>query len=118
MMEIDEQDVPREKLMQSTQRGENVNNGKYEAVPSDGTATHPSSIVPSRQLDSYKVFHAVANDAFHGAFPVSNSPRYLKGVVLLLRWEDDDLGVADDISKLKDIIIVPMIKLQMSRDPF
>lgn len=72
-------------------------------MPSDGTATHPSSIVPSQQLDSYKTFHAVANDAFHGAFPVSNSPRYLKGVVLLLRWEQDDLGVADDIAKLKDV---------------
>lgn len=81
-----------------------MNNGKlHEPILPDGTATHPSSIVPSQQLDSYKIFHAVANDAFHGAFPVSNSPRYLKGVVLLLRWEQDDLGVAEDIAKLKDV---------------
>ncbi|KAL9107905.1 MAG: hypothetical protein Q9227_007227 [Pyrenula ochraceoflavens] len=100
MMEVDVQDPPRGKLM----KNESLNHGSWQDGSSlDGTATHPSSILPSRPFESYKDFHTVANDAFHGAFPVSNSPRYSKGVVLLLQWEDDDLGVGKQLSQLKDV---------------
>ena len=81
-----------------------MNHAPYpDAASLDGTATHPSSIVPTRPFESYKNFHTVANDAFHGAFPVSNSPRYSKGVALLLQWEEDDLGVSKDLTRLKTV---------------
>lgn len=68
----------------------------------DRWPTHPPNITP-QHLDSYSVFQERANNAFKGAFPKSTPPRYVKTFVLLLRWEHDDLRVAPEISRLKEV---------------
>jgi hypothetical protein len=66
---------------------------------SSGTVTLPSIFAPLH-LEDFQVFKDRANKAFDGAFPKTSRPRYTKVKVLLLNWEDDDLGVDSELKNL------------------
>lgn len=67
------------------------------------TTTHPSSISVSAHYDDFKDFAEEANCALQGAFPVHLRSRDSKVGVLLLSFEDDDLGVAEEIEELHKV---------------
>jgi hypothetical protein len=72
-------------------------------VPSTETSIETvtlSSIYAPHHLENFQVFKDRANKAFDGAFPKTSRPRYTKVKVLLLSWEDDDLGVASELKNL------------------
>jgi hypothetical protein len=76
---------------------------RLDGVPStkacNGAVTLPPIYAP-HHLENFQLFKDRANKAFDGAFPKTSRPRYTKAKVLLLSWEDDDLGVASELKSL------------------
>lgn len=69
---------------------------------SNEVVTAPSVYAP-HHLKNFQIFKDRANKAFEGAFPKKWRPRYSSVKVLLLRWEEDDLGVTSELSSLKKV---------------
>ncbi|KAL8721476.1 MAG: hypothetical protein Q9225_001855 [Loekoesia sp. 1 TL-2023] len=61
--------------------------------------THDISLT-GHHLKDVKALSEVLNQALSSAFPRSGQGRYSDVYVLLLSWEDDDLGVATEIAEL------------------
>lgn len=64
--------------------------------------THDISLIDYHIRD-VETFGKVLNNAAAAAFPRSSSSRYCDVCVLLLSWEDDDLGVAVEIDDLEAV---------------
>jgi hypothetical protein len=97
-----ESEYPNEEFISSTNT-----TSLLGSVPSTqtsiGTVT-ASSIYAPHHLNNFQLFKDQANKAFDGAFPKKSKPRYTKVKVLLLRWEDDDLGVISELNSLRNVL--------------
>ena len=69
-----------------------------------GTWTHPIELKPSAHYNRFEEFRNNANKALYGAFPVHRQPRNATASALLLEWQDDDLGVSSELSKLEEVL--------------
>jgi Caspase domain len=66
----------------------------------------PPNIFSCPPEPRFHEFIADANSAFQKAYPkptTSDLPRYSKVFALLIRWEEDDLGVITEVEKLKRV---------------
>ena len=70
---------------------------------SSSTSTHPSSINVPEYYQEFKDFMETANSAMMKAYPVHRRSRNPRVGVLLLSFEEDDLGVADEIAPLQEV---------------
>jgi hypothetical protein len=68
-----------------------------------GSPTHPVQSKPSGHYGIFEEFRDDANKALHNAFPVHRKPRNTTASVLMLKWTDDDLGVASELARLRDV---------------
>ena len=50
-----------------------------------------------------KALGKILTDAGNAAFPNRGRSRYKEAHVLLLSWEDDDLGVFEEVTELQDV---------------
>lgn len=57
----------------------------------------------SPHYDKFEDFRNDANRALRHAFPIHRRPRNATASVLILRWEDDDLGVNDELVRLREV---------------
>lgn len=57
----------------------------------------------SYHVKDVKALGKVLTEAGHAAFPNRGRSRYKEAHVLLLSWEDDDLGVIDEVNDLQDV---------------
>jgi hypothetical protein len=57
----------------------------------------------SPRYDKFEDFRNDANRALRDAFPIHRRPRNATASVLILRWEDDDLGVNDELVRLREV---------------
>ena len=64
--------------------------------------THDISLIDYHVKD-VETWGKVLNDAAAAAFPRSGSSRYCDVFVLLLSWEEDDLGVKKEIDDLEAV---------------
>lgn len=64
--------------------------------------THDTSLIDYHVTD-VAALGKVLNDAVAAACPKSSGLRYLEVYVLLLSWEDDDLGVDAEIDALEEV---------------
>jgi len=64
--------------------------------------THDISNTPYHVKDIEAVGH-ILNSAATAAFPNQGLSRYREVHALLLSWEDDDLGVVNEIAELEDV---------------
>jgi hypothetical protein len=65
--------------------------------------THPAELRPRKHYESFEEFRDTANEALQGAFPVHRQPRNATVSVLMLSWEDDDLGVMSELIRLRQV---------------
>ena len=70
---------------------------------STSTSTHPSSINVPEYYHEFKDFMETANSAMTKAYPVHQRSRNPRVGVLLLSFEEDDLGVAAEIAPLQEV---------------
>lgn len=82
-------------------------NSKAEVVQpvADTTSTDSGQILlqtDNAHLDSFEEFFQHLNLAANAALPIS-PPRYSSVHVLLLRWEDDDLGTEREVADLEKV---------------
>jgi hypothetical protein len=75
-----------------------IEDGFIRPTPRTRDISRIGSHIPSIQ-------HVVAdiNDAVQAAWPKRHDIRYSKAHVLLLSWEDDDLGVEEEIKDLRRV---------------
>jgi hypothetical protein len=66
-----------------------------------GNWTHPVELTPEAHYNKFEEFRTSANQAFQGAFPPHRQPRNAAASVLMLNWEDDDLGVTSEVARLQ-----------------
>ena len=82
-------------------------NDREDASGSSGTSTststHPSSISVPEYYHEFKDFMETANKAMTKAYPVHQRSRNPRVGVLLLSFEEDDLGVAAEIAPLQEV---------------
>lgn len=71
---------------------------------SSSTSTHPSSTTTPAYYDEFNDFADNANAALEGAYPIHRRSRNSRVGVLLLLFEDDELGVLDEIQRLHDLL--------------
>jgi hypothetical protein len=74
-----------------------------EICSSCGSPTHPSQLRPNAHYPHFEEFRNKANEALQNAFPVHRRPRNTTASVLLLKWADDDLGVASELAQLREV---------------
>ena len=68
-----------------------------------GHWTHPARLTPEAHYHKFEEFRTSANQAFQGAFPPHRQPRNTAASVLMLYWEDDDLGVASEVAMMQEV---------------
>lgn len=64
--------------------------------------THDISLI-DHHITDIETFGKVLNSAVAAAFPNAGIIRYREVYVLLLSWEDDDLGVRNEIRRLEAV---------------
>ena len=74
-------------------------------VLSSSTSTHPSSLTPPSHYNEFSDWVEEANLALEGAFPIHRQPRNGKVGVLLLRFENDGLGVISEVAELQSVFV-------------
>ena len=80
----------------------------YNSDESDGHL-QPHTIPQPRLQDRLDAFVDASNYALKSAYPkpqATGSPRYSKVSVLLIQWEEDDLGVSTELDKLYKVFKV------------
>jgi hypothetical protein len=53
--------------------------------------------------DTFEVYRNNANRVLEGCFPIHHRSRNATASVLLVKWEDDDLGVNRELVRLRDV---------------
>jgi len=76
---------------------------RYQDNDSKGTRSFQTHDITSAQhhLPDMEQLRTDLNDAIEAAWPKRGQIRYSRVLVLLLSWEDDDLGVWTDINGLR-----------------
>ena len=77
----------------------------YNSEEGDGYL-QPHTIPQQRLQDRLDAFVDASNYALQSAYPkpqATGSPRYSKVSVLLIQWEEDDLGVSIELAKLYEV---------------
>lgn len=75
---------------------------KPPRAPSARPGTHDISRV-GYHIEDLKTFGDILTDAAAAAFPNRGKPRYAAMHVLLLSWENDDLGVMTELLELRNV---------------
>ena len=57
----------------------------------------------SYHIKDLETLGKILTNAGNAAFPNRGRSRYKEAHVLLLSWEDDDLGVIDEVTELQDV---------------